>query len=119
MEEPKGLLAAIRGTRFRYVNEDDLQRGLAMVFQTAGIKHEREVILSPQCRIDFMVDGELGIEVKIDGSVSDLGYQVLRYLQHDSVKGVVVVTTRSGHRDLPPTLNDKPIWVVYLFTSAF
>lgn len=119
MEEPRALLEAVRSTRFHYVSEDDLQRGMAELLTSLGISYEREYRLDAQSRIDFLVDGALGIEVKIDGSASDLGYQVLRYLQNDAIKGLVVISTRSSHRDLPKTLEGKPIWVVYLFTSAF
>jgi hypothetical protein len=119
VEEPKALLEALRATRFHYTSEDDLQRGIAKVLETAGIPHQREFRLGAQSRLDFMVEGGLGIEVKIDGSAMDLGYQVLRYLKDEAVKGIVVVTTRSSHRDLPRELEGKPIWVLYLFASAF
>lgn len=119
MEEPKALLEAIRATRFHYTSEDDLQRGLAALLDQVGVQYEREFYLDAHSRLDFMIEGGLGIETKIDGSASELGYQILRYLQHESVKGMLVVTTRSSHRDLPPALEGKPVWVVYLFTSAF
>ena len=119
MEEPKALLEAIRATRFRYTSEDDLQRGIAQVLEANGIAHQREFRLDAQSRLHFQGDGGLGIEVKLDGSAMDLGYQVLRYLKAEEVRGIVVVTTRSSHRDLPKELEGKPIWVLYLFTSAF
>jgi len=119
VEEPKALLEAIRSTRFHYTSEDDLQRGLAALLDQLGVQYEREFHLDAQSRIDFLVEGGLGVEMKIDGPVSELGYQILRYLQHDAVKAMLVVTTRSSHRDLPPALEGKPVWVVYLFTSAF
>jgi len=90
-----------------------------VVLGAAGIQHQREFRLDARSRLDFMVEGGLGIEVKTDGTVSDLGYQILRYLQHESVKGMVVVTTRSSHQHLPSELEGKPVWVVYLFASAF
>lgn len=119
MEEPKALLESIRSTRFRYTSEDDLQKGISAVLQAAGISHKREHRLDAKSRIDFMVEGGLGIEVKVDGSVASLGYQVLRYLQCEEIKGIVVVTTRSSHRDLPRELEGKPVWVIHLLTSAF
>jgi len=119
VQEPKALLEALRQTRFRFTSEDDLQRGIAKLLEERSIPHQREYRLDAQSRLDFLVDGGLGIEVKIDGSASDLGYQVLRYLRHEVVKGVVVITSRSSHRDLPREMEGKPVWVVYLFTSAF
>ena len=114
----KALVEALRSARFRYSSEDDLQLGIEKLLASRSIQYEREVVLGPGERIDFMVDG-VGIEVKIDGGVQELGRQVLRYLMHESVREVVVVTTRASHRDLPTELEGKRITVVYLFSSAF
>lgn len=117
--DQKALLEALRSVRFRYSSEEDLQLGIDRLFRERGIVYEREVRLDSHCRIDFMVEGSIGIEVKIDGSAEELGRQILRYLQHDRVSEIVVVTTRATHRDLPPMLEGKRITVVYLFSSAF
>ena len=61
----------------------------------------------------------MGIEVKIQGSVSELGYQVLRYARHDDIRGVVIVTTKSVHLALPAEIEDKPVRVLHLLGSAF
>jgi hypothetical protein len=118
-EEPTVLLDAIRATRFHYTSEADLQAGLASVLKEAGLAFNQEHRLGPRSRLDFLVDGGLGIEVKINGSAADLGYQILRYLEHEDVRAMVVVTTRAGHRELPRELAGKPVWVVHLFSSAF
>ena len=119
MDEPKDLLEALRSVRFRYSSEEDLQLGIDKLLRERRIQFEREVRLDAHSRIDLLVDGGVGIEVKIGGSTSELGHQVLRYLQHPRINQVVVVTTRATHRDLPEELEGKKIWVVYLFTSAF
>lgn len=113
------VVKLLRGTRFRYSSEDDLQRGIATLLSSYGVAFEREVVLSKASRIDFLLDGGIGIEVKMGGSVSELGYQVLRYLKQERVTSLIVVTTRSTHRDLPTELEGKKIVVVHLFDSAF
>jgi len=113
------LLEALRSVRFRYSSEDDLQLGIDGLLKERGFVFQREVRLNPRCRIDFLVDPGIGIEVKIDGSVDELGRQVLRYLAHEQVKEIVVVSTRASHRDLPSEMEGKRISVVYLFSSAF
>lgn len=119
MTDQKALIEVLRSVRFRYSSEEDLQLGIDQVLRNRSVVFEREVRLDPHNRIDFLVEGGIGIEVKIDGSVEELGRQVLRYLLHERVQEVVVVTTRATHRDLPPTLEGKRITVVYLFSSAF
>jgi hypothetical protein len=113
------LAGLLRSARFRYSSEDDLQRGIVQFLEAMAVPFEREVVLAPASRIDFLVGGSIGIEVKIGGSVADLGYQVLRYLQQERVASIIVVTTKASHRDLPPELEGKKIYIVHLYTSAF
>lgn len=107
---------AIRRVRFNCVSEDDLQRGIEKVLTDVGMKFEREVILSPRDRLDFVVDG-LGIEVKIAGGLNDVMRQVQRYLGYEQIKAVMVVSTRSAHNSLPDSLRGKPVHVVVLRTG--
>lgn len=118
MSDSKALIEALRSVRFRFSSEEDLQLGIEKLLTSRSIPFEREVRLDAYSRIDFMVGG-VGVEVKIDGSAEELGRQVLRYLQHENVREIVVVTTRATHRDLPRELEGKKISVVYLFSSAF
>lgn len=91
---PDVVLAALRGYQFNYINEDELQQGVAAALALAGIPAAREVRLNTANRIDFMCD-TVGIEVKVGGSAPDLIRQVRRYLT--LVDHVVVVTTRAQH----------------------
>ena len=61
----------------------------------------------------------LGIEVKIDGSLSDLTRQVFGYTQNDLIQGVLVVTQLQRLSRLPDTMNGKPVRVAHLATSTF
>jgi hypothetical protein len=104
------IVTAIDRHRFLWSTEHDLQDGLAAALAQAGIELKREVIFSPQDRIDFMV-GTIGIEVKVEGSMADVARQLMRYTPY--VDGLVLVTTRSKHR-LPASLSGKPVKVILL-----
>lgn len=103
---------------FRYVNEGELQDGIWAVLVAAGLDPQREVHLDARSRIDFMV-GRIGIEVKVDGSLSALIRQAMRYAKHDGLDEIVIVTTLSRHLNMPDTLNDKRITVAHLSRGAF
>lgn len=89
-------------------NERDLQDALAAV-----LPHSQEYALSPEDRVDFYLDGE-AVEVKISGSRSQVLRQLFRYAQHDKVTSLILVTTRMAHRNLPPSIHNKPLTIIYL-----
>jgi hypothetical protein len=104
--------AALRVFRFRFGNEDDLQAGIADAL--APLPVEREVRLSPRDRVDHLLPGGVVIEVKVAGPADRVLAQLTRYAAHDRVTGLVLVTTRARHQDLPADLNGKPVEIVYL-----
>lgn len=104
----------LEGYRFHAPDEDTLQCGIAAVLQVEGIPFAREVDLGAAGRADFAVGGgAVLIEAKVGGSLMDLARQVQRYCECDGVEGIIVVTTRQGHRALPETLAGTPIAVVW------
>lgn len=107
---------AIENHRYRYANEAELQDAIARVLDDACFQFRREVRLSDRDRIDFLVDG-IGIEVKIKGSGSALVRQVYRYLQHEELQALIVVTTRVRH-SLPSEIRGKPVGVVHLWRQG-
>jgi alkanesulfonate monooxygenase SsuD/methylene tetrahydromethanopterin reductase-like flavin-dependent oxidoreductase (luciferase family) len=107
------IAAAIRSRRFRYVDEDRLQRGIAAALIADGFTVEREHRLDRWNRLDMLVDGRIGVEVKIAGSRAEVRRQIERYLRHD-IEGVVLVTSRSSHVRVPALLRGKPVEVVCL-----
>lgn len=113
------ILEVLRSARFRWTNEEDVQIGIAELLNGVGVEFKREARLGVRDRIDFLAAEGVGIEVKVAGTVSDLGMQALRYVAHERVKALVVVTTRARHTFLPPTLQGKPVHVVHLYSSAF
>ncbi len=108
-----GLNALLQVKRFRHTSEAELQKGLAIVLSRGAWKLEREVELAKGDRIDFLMDGRIGIEVKIGGSHTEVLAQLHRYAKHPRIEGLLLVTTRAGH-GMPETLNDKPIRVCHL-----
>lgn len=99
--------------RYSFSSELQLQDGIAQVLALRGIPFGREVRLSPEDRPDFMVDG-IAVEVKVDGSTSEVTRQVHRYVQLKAVEAVLLVTSRLRHDNLPATMNRKPVAVLAL-----
>lgn len=104
----------IAGTEFRYASEADLQEGIAGALVARGWRVEREVSLTPCCRIDLMVGSlnRVGVEVKVNGSIAAVSRQLRRYAECEQVGALVLVTNRVGHRRLPDELCGKPLVVV-------
>ena len=122
------IVKSIKGYSFAYTNEDELQRGIDRVFQQEDVSYEREFRLSDKDRLDFFVHSSsvasdlrtgIAIEVKIDGTLTDLTRQVHRYMQDDLVEGVVVVTPKMRLARMPEEMNGKPLGVALLSSSAF
>lgn len=110
--------------RFRFDAERDLQEAISEallsseVIRSSGNALSREVVLGPKDRIDFLVGG-LGIEVKVDGSLSDLIRQLHRYAQSPRVEELLVVTSRSRLLALPTSIGGKPVSVAFVPGDPF
>jgi hypothetical protein len=114
------LAAALVSFRFRYKDERELQAGVAQCLTALELPFIPEYVLSPKDRVDFLIVPEgIGIEVKTNDSrggagLSSVTRQLWKYAKHDAVKAIILITTRSKHRDLPSEILGKPIFVVYL-----
>lgn len=113
---PPEILSVLRAYRYRFTSEAGLQAGIAAALAAAEIPFEREVSLSASDRIDFLVGG-CGIEVKVDGATAAVLRQLHRYAQHERIRSLVLVTSRSRHRQMPEALNGKPVGVVGLWEA--
>ena len=112
---PKGLCRLIHSARFRYSGEDDLQAGIEQLLAGDGIVFKREVPITKRDRIDFLLkEPGIGIEVKVDGSLSSVIRQLFRYAEHPDIKDLILVTTRMKHSSIPDSANGKPLYLVYL-----
>ncbi len=109
------VIALIRAHRYRYVDELEFHTGIDQVLRAAGIDTRREVVLAPSDRIDFLLPGGLGIEVKLAGAPGDVLRQLRRYATSPDVTGLLLVTTRIRHvRGLPTVLGDTPLHALLL-----
>lgn len=94
------------------VNEAELQSAIEAIFRAENIPFEREVQLSPNDRIDFMV-GKVGIEIKAAFGYSDVVRQLHRYAQNDRVAEIVLITIKAQHQ-MPEKLSGKKVTVINL-----
>jgi hypothetical protein len=104
--------------RFDCADEYRLQAGVAMVLSANGCRFEREAVLSDADRVDFLTASGLAIECKVDGSPADVTRQLLRYLIHDRVAGLLLVTARSQLAATVRGLGPKPARAIALARSA-
>ncbi|HEX2679628.1 MAG TPA: hypothetical protein VHM19_23425 [Polyangiales bacterium] len=107
------VLRCLSAHRFDATTEERLQLGIASALSTAGLELEREVVLAPGSRIDFLSANGIGIEVKIDGSETSVLRQLMRYAESDRVTALVLFTTRSKHLSMPAMLRGKLLSVYF------
>ncbi len=103
------LLTVLRAIAFTGVDEYALQRSIGAALAVSQMEFEPEARLSSTDRIDFLV-GDVGIEVKVDGSPSAVLRQCFRYLAHARVRALVVVSAKASLvRSLPPRVEIKGV----------
>lgn len=95
-----------------------LQDAIAATLADHGVLFAREVRLTPQDIVDVLVEERIALEVKIDGSLSEVTRQLHRYAQSDRVAELLLVTTCSRHKPMPPAFAGKPIRVLHLMGGA-
>ena len=106
---------ALANLSSRFRDEYELQDNVARALRAAGLAFDRERVFSTG-RVDFAVtvDGAtVVVEVKVDGDVAGVTRQIVRYLSHEEVVGVVLVSSRAVHSAaLVSDINGKPVRVV-------
>jgi len=120
MRERLAKLAAILSAhRYGGVDEATIQRGVASILLRYKDEFFVEYKLGPRDRLDFLVrESGIGIEVKVNGGRNALLRQLQRYMQHDAVRGLIVVTNRARLLDMPAELSGKPIAVASLLAGG-
>jgi hypothetical protein len=106
------LAEIIRGNRYRFSDEYDLQDGIAAALELREIPFEREVRVKGG-RLDFLVEG-FAIEVKVTASAPTVFRQARRYIEGGEVEGVLVVAMTPKVGRLPNEIEGKPVEVVIL-----
>jgi len=109
------VLAALRRIRIHpAAAEADLYAAISAQLLAAGIPFEREVRLGPRSRIDYLVAGGIGIEVKKGKPNSrTLAEQAERYCRFDQVTALILVVERSVFTH-PTRLHGKPVYYLSL-----
>lgn len=110
--QPADIVRFIEGARWPLSNEKLLQSEIETQLQERGVEFEREVRLFDGDIIDFVLDGSIGVEVKIKGSKLAIYRQVERYCLHDRVQSLVLVTNVAT--GLPQFINGKPTFIASL-----
>lgn len=102
---------ALPAYRYRISAEMGLQNGIATVLTEHRIPFKRELIAGND-RYDFFCDGVV-IEVKRDGSFSEVLRQVERYCKSPTVDAVVIASSKRWPNE-PVTFHGKPVRVLHL-----
>ncbi|WP_374713130.1 hypothetical protein [Symbiobacterium terraclitae] len=104
------VLAALRRIRIHpAAAEADLYAAISAQLLAAGIPFEREVRLGPRNRIDYLIPGGVGIEVKKGKPNSrTLAEQADRYCRFDQIQALILVVERSVFTH-PDRLHGKPV----------
>ena len=110
------VAAYLRGLKFHYVDEKELQEGIALALRKRGWPFDREVTLGRDARIDLLMTKpwSVGIEVKIGGTSAAALGQMAKYASSDRVASLVLVTDRMQAGVQPESIHGKPIVVVNL-----
>jgi anthranilate phosphoribosyltransferase len=108
----KHVLGVLETQRFDLSDEYATQQGIGKALTAAGISHAAEVRLDARSRLDFLVEGGITIEVKLQASAREIHRQLLRYCQHERVQAVILATARTI--GLPSELNGKPCHIAQL-----
>lgn len=116
MTTPTELTALLRGNRYRMGSEALLQQDIETLLGLRQIKFERETRLGPGERIDFLVEGGIGVEVKVRYPKRSIFRQLVRYAEHERISSLILVSgTAMG---LPTAVLGKPLFSVPLGRSA-
>lgn len=112
MTTPHEISALLRQGRYRQGSEAHLQEDVGQHLGQAGVWFEREFVLSPGERIDFMLDEGIGIECKVRAGKRAIFRQLERYAALDAIRALILVTgTAMG---LPALIGSKPVFYVSL-----
>ena len=113
----RGLAEYLYGRPYRLGSEKLMQDDVEIAFVRDGIEYEREKVLGPGDRVDFLV-GTIALELKIKGRAAQIIKQIERYAMHDSIDSVVLLTNVPMPR-IPRLHEAKPCYIVSLARTAF
>jgi hypothetical protein len=112
------IVAALGDLRLHATaSEQHIHREIGAALDRAGIPHKHEARIAPRCRVDFLCDGGVAIEVKRGKPhTGRVAAQVARYAASPLVAAVVLVLERNLIHT-PAGAHGKPVRVVALATN--
>ena len=122
----------ILAEQYSFVTESQLQDRLQdrILEYPKRLTHVREAALGDygRDRIDFHVDAwttpdsdviaQIGVEVKVAGSLSMVGRQWTRYARYEHVDALLLVTCRASHHHVPTEIEGTPVLLCSLVAGA-
>ena len=108
------IIAALSSLRIPLVTDEfQLQALIAEALLRKGVEFEKEARLAPRCRVDFLCQGGVAVEVKRGKpQKARLMEQIRRYASLEQVNAVILVVERTA--ELPKAVCGKPCRVVAL-----
>jgi hypothetical protein len=104
------VVKALAGYRLPVSNEKAMQDAVESALRAENLPFEREVKREAD-RIDFLVGGVVGVELKVKGAAGDVQRQLERYATWPEVTSLVLVTSKGAHRVLPRIVGGKPLLI--------
>lgn len=111
------LLPIFAGYRYTHTNEALLQQAIWQILTENRIEFLQEYHITQFDRPDFFVSG-IAIELKVNGTTSEVTRQLDRYAAHESVTEIILITTRSKHRKCAGHLRGKKVTVLWIGGNA-
>lgn len=108
------IISALGALRIPLVTDEyQLQALVGEALRSGGVAFVKEARLAPRCRVDFLCQGGVAVEVKRGRPPRGrLMAQLRRYAAQEGVRAVILVVERTA--DLPRTVMGKPCAVVAL-----
>ncbi len=104
------VVKALAGYRLPVSNEKAMQDAVESALRAENLPFEREVKRGAD-RIDFLVGGVVGVELKVKGAAGDVQRQLERYAAWPEVTSLVLVTSKGAHRALPHVVGGKQLLI--------
>lgn len=107
---PETLVQHLRRQRYRVGQEAWLQADIEGALAAMDVEFKREARLTARDRIDFLVQGGIGIEAKARCSPRQIFRQLERYAAHDTITSLILISgTATG---LPAIINGRPLFYI-------
>lgn len=109
------VVMALRNLRLHpAISEVAVHRAISDCLRAAQIAFEHEVRVGARCRVDFLCEGGVAIEVKRGKpNTGTVAAQVRRYCACDPIRALVLVTER-GLQQVVSEAHGKPVRTVTL-----